>query len=186
MNYKNFAAEKIEEISEIVGKGKAVSALSGGVDSSVVTVLGHRAIGKRCKVIFIDDGLMRQDEAKEVKASFRKLGITVKIINARKTFFKALKGLTDPEDKRKVFSDTFYKTFKKAVKESGAKFLLQGTIAADIIETRKAVKTQHNVLEQVGIDPKKRYGFVACGRSVGRSECRRRCASGCRFPARGC
>jgi GMP synthase (glutamine-hydrolysing) len=96
-----------------------------------------------------------------VKTTFRKLGITVKVIDARKHFFAALRGLTDPEEKRKAFRETFYRTFKKAVKASGAQFLLQGTIAPDIIETTKAVKTQHNVLEQIGIDPKKGYGFTA-------------------------
>ena len=161
MNPEKFAADRIEEIGRIVGKDTAVSALSGGVDSAVVTVLGHRALGKRLKVIFIDDGLMREGEPRAVKAGFRKLGIPVSIINAQKTFFRALKGLTDPEDKRKVFSDTFYRTFEKAVNATGARYLLQGTIAPDIIETKKAVKTQHNVLEQIGIDPRKRYGFVA-------------------------
>lgn len=161
MNPRKFAAEQIEEIGRVVGDATAISALSGGVDSAVVTVLGHKALGRRLKVIFIDDGLMREGEPQEVKAAFKKLGIPVRIISAKKIFFAALKGLTDPEDKRKVFSDTFYKTFKKVVKDSGAKFLLQGTIAPDIIETKKAVKTQHNVLEQVGVDPKKKYGFVA-------------------------
>lgn len=160
MDYRKFANDAIQEIRKIVGNGTAVSALSGGVDSAVCTVLAHKALGRRLRVLFIDDGLMRQDEPKQVKEGFRKLGIPVKIINARKTFFTALKGLTDPEEKRKVFSDTFYRTFKKAVKETRARFLVQGTIAADIIETRKAVKTQHNVLEQVGIDPKKKYGFA--------------------------
>ena len=126
----------------------------------MVTVMGHKALGKRLEVIFVDDGLMRDGEPQAVKAAFKKLGITVKIINAAKTFFKKLKGLTDPEEKRKMFRDTFYRTFKKAVKDSGARFLLQGTIAPDIIETKRAVKTQHNVLEQIGIDPKKGYGFV--------------------------
>ena len=161
MNAKRFGEKRIEEIKRIVGADTAVSALSGGVDSAVATVLAHKALGKRLKVVFLDDGLMRQDEPKDVRAAFRKLGITVKIIDVKKTFFRVLKGLTDPEDKRKVFSDTFYKTFKKAVKTTGAKYLVQGTIKADIIETKKAVKTQHNVLEQVGIDPKRKYGFIA-------------------------
>lgn len=161
MNYRRFATRKMEEIRRKVGKGTAVSALSGGVDSTVTTVLGYAALGGRLKVVFIDDGLMRQDEPKQVKASFRKIGVNVKVINARKEFFAALEGLTDPEEKRKAFRDTFYKTFKKAVADTGAEFLLQGTIAPDIIETRKAVKTQHNVLEQIGINTKKGYGFVA-------------------------
>jgi len=158
---RKFATRKIKEIARIVGDGTAISALSGGVDSSVVTVLGHRALGKRLKVIFIDDGLMREGEPKAVKGAFRELDIPVKIINAKGVFFRALKGLTDPEEKRKAFRDTFYRSFEKAVRDCGARFLLQGTIAPDIIETKKAVKTQHNVLEQIGIDSKKGYGFVA-------------------------
>jgi GMP synthase (glutamine-hydrolysing) len=127
----------------------------------VTTVLGHKAIGSRLKAIFIDDGLMRQEEPREVKQAFGRLGIKVQVINAREQFFAALKGITDPEDKRKAFRDTFYKVFGKAARASKARFLLQGTIAADIIETKKAVKTQHNVLEQIGIDPKRGYGFAA-------------------------
>jgi len=161
VNHGTFAARKVEEIRRTVRNGKVISALSGGIDSSVATVLGHRALGKNLQVIFIDDGLMRGGESAQVKATFRKLGITVKVINARKNFFAALRGLTDPEEKRKAFRDAFYRTFKKAVKASGAQFLLQGTIAPDIIETKKAVKTQHNVLEQIGIDAKKGYGFIA-------------------------
>ena len=161
MNAKKFAEKQIDEIKGIVGKDTAVSALSGGVDSAVATVMAHKALGKKLKVIFLDDGLMRQDEPKSVKAGFRKLGITVKIVDVKKTFFRALKGLTDPEQKRIAFSDTFYKTFKKAVKATGAKYLIQGTIAPDIIETKRAVKRQHNVLEQIGIDPQKKYGFIA-------------------------
>jgi len=156
---KAFVRKQVEAIRRTVGDATAISALSGGVDSSVVTVLGHRAIGEQMKVIFIDDGLMRQDEPQEVKRAFAKLGIRVKVLNARKRFFDAFKGLTDPEDKRKAFRDTFYKVFGDAVRASGARFLLQGTIAPDIIETKKGVKTQHNVLEQIGIDPRGGYGF---------------------------
>jgi len=160
VDYKRFAQKRIDEISKTVGDGRAISALSGGVDSAVVTVLGNKALGKRLEVLFIDDGLMRQDEPKSVRAAFAKLGIKVKVVPAAKTFFAALKGLTDPEEKRKAFRDTFYRVFGKAVRESKARFLLQGTIAADIIETRKGVKTQHNVLDQIGISANRGYGFV--------------------------
>jgi len=159
VDYKAFADRQIERITKRVGGGKAISALSGGVDSSVCTVLAHRAIGNQLKVVFIDDGLMRQDEPQEVKAAFARLGIPVTVIRAAGTFFKALKGKTDPEKKRKAFRHTFYKVFGKAVRESGAHFLVQGTIAADILETRKGVKTQHNVLDQIGISAKRGYGF---------------------------
>jgi len=159
VDYKRFARRQIERIRKTVADGKAISALSGGVDSSVCTVLAHRAIGDQLKVVFIDDGLMRQDEPRQVKEAFAELGIRVRIIRAAGRFFKALKGKTDPEKKRKAFRHTFYKVFGKAVRESGARFLIQGTIAADILETRKGVKTQHNVLDQIGISAKQGYGF---------------------------
>ena len=161
MNVERFVREAVAEIEATVGDAKAISALSGGVDSSAVTVLGHRAIGGRMKAVFIDDGLMRQDEPQEVKSAFAKLGIKVKVINAKKRFFAALEGITDPEEKRKAFRHTFYQVLGEAVKASGAQFMLQGTIAPDVIETRKGVKTQHNVLEQIGIDPRSGYGFQA-------------------------
>jgi len=159
MDCRRFIRLRVNEMVKTVGDGRVISALSGGVDSSVCTVLAHRALRKKLKVIFIDDGLMRQDEPKEVKRNFARLGIKVEIIDARRQFFGALKGITDPEKKRKAFRDCFYRTLGKAVKASKAQFLLQGTIAADIIETKKGVKTQHNILEQIGIDPKKGYGF---------------------------
>ncbi|MBM4033886.1 MAG: ExsB family transcriptional regulator, partial [Planctomycetes bacterium] len=146
MDCEAFIAEQVEDIRRTVGDATAISALSGGVDSSVVTVLGHLAIGKQMTVIFIDDGLMRQDEPKQVKSVFAKLGIKVQVLDEAERFFQAFKGLTDPEEKRKAFRDTFYKVFGDAVRDSGARFLLQGTIAPDIIETQKGVKTQHNVL----------------------------------------
>lgn len=159
MNEKKFIEEKIREIRETVGAGKAISALSGGVDSSTCTVLAHRAVGARLKVVFIDDGLMREGEAEEVREIFSGLGIRVDIVGAQAEFFRALKGKPDPEEKRKAFRDTFYSVFGKEVKKSEAKFLVQGTIAADIIETKGGVKTQHNILEQIGIDPEKGFGF---------------------------
>ena len=161
MDPKKFARDAVAAIQGTVGDGKAISALSGGVDSAVVTVLGHKALGKRLTVVFIDDGLMRQDEPREVKEAFAKLGIKVKVVNVKKRFFDALAGITDPEDKRKAFRHTFYKVLGEAVKASNAQFLLQGTIAPDVIETKKGVKTQHNVLEQIGIDTKSGYGFQA-------------------------
>lgn len=159
MDVKKFIEEKTEEIKNTVGSEKAISALSGGVDSSACTVLAHRALGNNLKVIFIDDGLMRHNEPQDVARIFADLGIKVAIIDARDEFFSALKGLTDPEEKRKAFRNTFYSVFGRAVKESGARYLVQGTIAADIIETEGGVKTQHNILEQIGIDPDEGYGF---------------------------
>jgi GMP synthase (glutamine-hydrolysing) len=156
---KEFIEEKVADIKKIVGDEAAISALSGGVDSSACTVLAYRAIGDRLKVIFIDDGLMREGEPQQVRDTFGKLGIKVDIVDARPEFFGALAGKLDPEEKRKAFRQTFYSVFGREVRRSGARFLVQGTIAADIIETKGGVKTQHNILEQIGIDPEKGFGF---------------------------
>jgi len=159
MDVKNFVEERIAEIRSTVGEGKAISALSGGVDSSACTVLAHRAIGHNLKSIFIDDGLMRENEPQDVQKIFRDLGITVDIVDARSEFFEALKGKDDPEEKRKAFRNAFYSVFGREVKKSEGRFLIQGTIKADIIETQGGIKTQHNILEQIGIDPEEGYGF---------------------------
>jgi GMP synthase (glutamine-hydrolysing) len=159
MNLKIFIKTGIESIKTTVGPDRAVSALSGGVDSSACTLLAARALGSQLKVIFLDDGLMRENEPQEVRNVFGKLGVEVQVVDAQKEFFKALKRKTDPEKKRKAFRDRFYKVLGREVKRSGARFLIQGTIKADIIETQGGVKTQHNILEQIGIDPEKGYGF---------------------------
>jgi GMP synthase (glutamine-hydrolysing) len=138
----------------------AINALSGGVDSSTVTMLGHRALGTRLKTAFIENGLMREGEPERVVELFRKLGVTVDIVDAGKEFFGALKGITDPEEKREAITQTFYRhVFGRMVKESGAKYLLQGTILTDVDETVAGIKRQHNVFEQLGIDPEEAFGY---------------------------
>jgi len=159
MDVKSFIKEQANDIKEKVGEEKAICALSGGVVSSVCAVLAHRAIGNKLKCIFIDDGLMRESEAEDVKEIFADLGIQVDVIDAQDRFFSVLQGKEDPEEKRKTFRDLFYEVFGEEVLNSEAKFLIQGTIAADIIETKGGVKTQHNILEQIGIDSEKGYGF---------------------------
>ncbi|HPO12452.1 MAG TPA: ATP-binding protein [Candidatus Hydrogenedentes bacterium] len=160
MNTKQFIEEKVQEIRAAVGDGLAINALSGGVDSSTVTMLGHRALGKRLKTVFINNGIMREGEPVQVVGYFKKLGVKVEVVDARKEFFAALKGITDPEEKREAITQTFYKkVFGKIVKKSGAKCLLQGTILTDVDETVAGIKRQHNVFEQLGIDPQKAFGY---------------------------
>lgn len=160
LNTKIFIDEKVREIREAVGDGLAINALSGGVDSSVVTALGHKALGKRLKTYFIDNGIMRQDEPARVAADFRKMGIQIEVLDASKAFFAALKGITDPEEKREAITQTFYKKiFRDLVIKSKAKYLLQGTILTDVDETVAGIKRQHNVFEQLGIDPQKAFGY---------------------------
>jgi GMP synthase (glutamine-hydrolysing) len=160
MNVDKFIADKVRDIRQAVGDGQAVNALSGGVDSSVVTVLGHRALGKNLKTYFIDNGIMREGEPARVVAAFKKMGIAVEIVDASRAFFAALKGVTDPEEKREAITQTFYKkVFGKLVIKSRAKYLLQGTILTDVDETVAGIKRQHNVFAQLGIDPQKAFGY---------------------------
>ncbi|HEY5914305.1 MAG TPA: asparagine synthase-related protein [Verrucomicrobiae bacterium] len=160
MNYKSFITEQVEAIRRDVGDRIAITALSGGVDSSVVTVLAHRALGNQLKAIFVDNAIMREGEPQRVVKAFKAMGIHVELIDARKQFLRALKGLTDPEAKRQAITDTFYRdVFGKAVKRTRATFLLHGTILTDIEETVAGIKRQHNILAQIGIDPHKTYGY---------------------------
>ena len=157
---KAFIKEKVDELAATIGDGRAVNALSGGVDSAVVTLLAHRALGDRLLTYFVDSGLMREGEPEQVVSLFNKMGVKVELIDAQKKFFRALKGVTDPEEKREAITQTFYKTvFGPLVRKSRAKFLLHGTNFTDVEETVAGVKRQHNILAQIGIDPKKVYGY---------------------------
>lgn len=160
LNAEEFIKEKVEEISKIAGDDFAITALSGGVDSSVVTMLGHKALGNKLKACFVDNGLMRENEPQNVVSLFAELGIDVELVDAKEEFFTALKGITDPEEKREAIVQTFYKkVFGRVVKESGSKCLLQGTILTDIDETDAGIKRQHNVFEQIGINPEEAFGY---------------------------
>jgi len=103
----SFIAARTKEIKAAVGEGTAINALSGGVDSSTVTMLGHRALGGRLRSVFIDNGLMRAGEPERVVSLFRALGVTVEIVDAQKEFFAALHGVSDPEEKREAITQTF-------------------------------------------------------------------------------
>ncbi len=161
LDTERFIAEKVAEIRAAVGDGTAINALSGGVDSSAVTLLGHRALGERLRTVFVENGLMREGEAEMVVRVFGELGVPVEVIDARDAFFGALAGLTDPEAKREAITQTFYRDiFGRLVRESGATFLLQGTILTDVDETVAGIKRQHNVLAQLGIDPQQAFGYA--------------------------
>ena len=173
--WEAFIEQAVAEIHQAVGQGRAVVALSGGVDSSTAAALGHRALGDQLSVIFMDTGFMRQDEAKNVVETFASQGIEVQVVEAQDRFFAALAGLTDPEEKRRAFRETFYTVFGEVVasptdselhldegsggRQASTIWLLQGTIAADVVETKEGVKTQHNVLEQIGINPEEQFGL---------------------------
>ncbi|MDH5440001.1 MAG: 7-cyano-7-deazaguanine synthase, partial [Candidatus Bathyarchaeota archaeon] len=158
---ESFVKRQVEEIRKIVGEEKVLIAVSGGVDSTTCAVLTHRAVGENLMCITIDDGFRREGEPKLVAEmlSSPPLNLPIKIINVRERFLNALKGLTDAEEKRKVFRENFYRTLSEAAKDEGSRILVQGTILADVVETKAGIKTQHNVLEQIGINTTESYGF---------------------------
>jgi len=156
-----FIADQVAAIQSAVGQGAAINALSGGVDSAVVTMLGHRALGKCLRTVMVDNGLMREGELERTIAIFAELGVPVELIDAREAFFAALAGLTDPERKREAITQTFYRdVFGSLVRSSGARVLLQGTILTDVDETVAGIKRQHNVFAQLGIDPEATFGYA--------------------------
>lgn len=151
-NTEGFIKEQVQSIESEVGSGKAVIAASGGVDSTVCAVLAFKAVGERLVAAFIDDGLMREGEPEDVTNFFRERKMSTRLIDAKDEFFDALRGILDPEAKRKAFRDVFYRVLGRVLREERADCLIQGTIAADVSETVRGIKTQHNVLEQISVD----------------------------------
>ncbi|WP_340695359.1 glutamine-hydrolyzing GMP synthase [Hydrogenobacter thermophilus] len=146
----NFVEEKVEEIKNLVGRERVICALSGGVDSTVASVLTHRAIGDRLECLFVDHGLLRKGEAQEVVNYYNRLSLPFKVIDAKDLFLKRLKNVEDPEKKRTIIGHTFIEIFEEEARKSGAKYLLQGTLYPDVVESAglpgaKVIKTHHNV-----------------------------------------
>jgi len=158
---KKFVEAEIEEVRKKIGNEKALVAVSGGVDSTTCAVLTHKAIGENLVCVMLDDAFMREGEPERVAEILSKppLKVPTKVVDVRERFLNAMKGLRDAEEKRKMFRETFYNVLGETAKSEGCKVLVQGTIRADIIETVGGVKTQHNVLEQMGINPMEKYGF---------------------------
>ncbi|MBP5227738.1 MAG: glutamine-hydrolyzing GMP synthase, partial [Kiritimatiellae bacterium] len=146
-----FIDEAVEAIRAQVGEGRALLAMSGGVDSSVCAVLAHRALGDRLTCVFVDHGLMRKGEPEEVATVFRgKFGMSLRSLDASDRFLGKLAGVTDPEKKRKIIGEEFIRVFEEEAHAAGdPDYLIQGTIYPDIIESGwdggKKVKAHHNV-----------------------------------------
>ncbi len=158
---KEFVKEQVSELRGAIGNERAVIAISGGVDSTTCAALTYRALGENLLCVMLDDAFMRAGEPERVRQllSNSPLNLPVKILRVQERFLKALGGLKDAEEKRKKFRETFYETLGETAKREGCRFLVQGTIKADIDETTGGIKTQHNVLSQMGISPDEHYGF---------------------------
>lgn len=151
---KSFAQDSISQIRESVGNKKVILGLSGGVDSSVTALLIHKAVGKNLTCIFVDNGLLRKDEAEKLKKTLKQhLEINIRFVSAKTKFIKALSKITDPEKKRKIIGKNFMDVFEaQARKIKDVEFLAQGTLYPDIIESQSAfggptsvIKSHHNV-----------------------------------------
>jgi len=148
-----FAPEKFteESINNLKSEltDKAIIAASGGVDSTIAAVLAAKAIGDNLLAIYVDTGYMRLNESQFVSSMLEELGVKHKVIDASKRFYEGLKGVIDPEEKRKIIGELFIRVFEEEAKEYGGKFLVQGTIAPDWIESgggmRDTIKSHHNV-----------------------------------------
>lgn len=140
---EKFVEQAIREIREEVGDSKAIIALSGGVDSSVCTVLAYKAIGKNLIPVFVDTGLMRLNEPERIREIFKDMNLV--FVEARDEFLNALKGVEDPEEKRKIIGELFVRIFERVAREKNADYLIQGTIYPDIIESQGGIKSHHNV-----------------------------------------
>ncbi|HRR34780.1 MAG TPA: glutamine-hydrolyzing GMP synthase [Kiritimatiellia bacterium] len=170
--------DTVEKLKRQVGDEHVVLGLSGGVDSSVVAVLLHRAIGDRLHCIFVDNGLLRYGEDRQVESMFRaKLGMDLHVINARERFYSALKGVTDPEQKRKIIGREFIEVFAEEARAfKNCKFLGQGTIYPDVIESEsplkgpsQTIKSHHNV---GGLPPDLKFELVEPLRELFKDEVR--------------
>ena len=147
---ENIVDRMVEEVRRKVGAGKAIIALSGGIDSSVATAIAAKALGDRLTAVFVDHGFMREKEPEFVKNTFQKFKINLVIVNAQERFFEKLKGVIDPEKKRKIIGEEFIRVFEEIAEKVGAEYLIQGTIYPDRIESgfrrfSDKIKTHHNV-----------------------------------------
>ena len=156
-----FVAEETARLRELVQGKKVISAVSGGVDSTVATLVAREALGENLLPIMIDTGMLRFGEAERVKERLATspTSLKIRLVHASGKFLAAVKGEETAEEKRKKFRETFYIILKEEAQKEGCEYIVQGTIAPDWIETQGGIKTQHNVLEQVGIDPSSTYGF---------------------------
>jgi GMP synthase (glutamine-hydrolysing) len=145
---EKFVNNAVEELKEAI-KGKAVIGMSGGVDSSVAAVLVDKAIGENLVAVYVDTGYMRKGETEFLGTMMDEMGLNHRIVDASREFYEALNGVIDPEQKRKIIGEKFIRVFEREAKDTEAKYLVQGTIAPDWIESggglRDTIKSHHNV-----------------------------------------
>jgi len=146
---KKFIEQSVKDIRKTMGKEKAITAVSGGVDSFVAATLAAKAVPGQLHVVYVDNGLMRKNETDRVREAAKSAGVELTVVDAKKRFLDALKGVSEPERKRKIIGELFVRVFEEEAKEHNVTFLIQGTIAPDWIESggmgRDTIKSHHNV-----------------------------------------
>src|SRR4030042_2267517 len=147
-NAEKFIAQQIKKIKNDV-MGRAIIPASGGVDSTVCAAVGGRALGERLVAVYVDTGFMRKGETESVDSMLRRLGVSHIVVDASDEYFAALRGVIEPETKRKIIGEKFIRIFEREAKKFGAEYLARGTIAPDWIESggglRDTIKSHHNV-----------------------------------------
>jgi len=149
-NPASLTDKAVNEIRESVGDKKAIIALSGGIDSSTVTILASKAIGEHLTAVFVDHGFMREGEPEFVEKTFKNLGVNIVVVDARNRFFDRMRNVLDPEMKRKIIGEEFIRVFEEVAEKTKSEYLLQGTIYPDRIESgarkhSEKIKSHHNV-----------------------------------------
>jgi len=147
---ENFVDKAVSEVRRFVGDAKCIIALSGGVDSSTAAMIANKAVGDKLLAVFIDHGFMREGEPEQIFSTFQRLGLNILKVEAKDRFLKKLKGVKDPEEKRKIIGEEFIRVFEEVARSYGAEYLVQGTIYPDRIESgfrrySDKIKTHHNV-----------------------------------------
>lgn len=156
-----FILNQVKELKKEIRDERALVAISGGVDSITSAVLTHKAVGKNLLCVMLDDAFMRESEPQHIAqlVSQPPIQLPMHVLDVQERFISGLEGLDDAEEKRKAFREIFYSVLGEKAEKEGCKVLVQGTIKADVIETTGGIKTQHNILEQMGINPIEHYGF---------------------------
>ncbi len=172
----SFVEESVSRIRDTVGDGRVLCGLSGGVDSTVAAMLIHQAIGSRLTCVFVDNGLLRMNEARQVQARFERLGLNLEFVDATDLFLDRLTGISDPEQKRKIIGGTFIDVFETRAAELGQfDFLAQGTLYPDVIESvsvkgpSAVIKSHHNV---GGLPERMRFKLIEPLRELFKDEVR--------------
>jgi len=157
---ERFVEEQVEELQKKLGAGKAVIAVTGGVDTTLAAVVTHRAIGKRMLAVLIADGLMRGDEVARITGFFEMSAMQIRTVDAAMEFDNALNGITEREELRRVYQNAFYSVLGRVVREEKAMYLVQGTTAADVVRTEEGVELPDDLFEEIRLIDSRRNGLT--------------------------